>query len=115
MKPRALFIITTDPRVSPRPAEAIRIAAGVSVWEKVEVTLYLRGDARRALDEFADELVDGDHFTRYLPLLAESGRAILVERGGGDEGEAGGRMKCHAIDDAELAAHAAQSQFVLRF
>jgi hypothetical protein len=116
MKPRALFIVTTDPRVSPRPAEAVRIAAGVGVWEKVDVTLYLRGAATRALGEFADELVDGENFTRYLPLLAETGRAVLAQRGSPAEAELGGtRIKFDEIDDAQLAIHAAQSHFVLRF
>jgi hypothetical protein len=116
MKPRALFIVTTDPRVSPRPAEAVRIAAGVSVWEKVDITLYLRGAATQALGEFADDLIDGENFTRYLPLLAETGRAVLVQRGGTAEGEWGGaRIKFDEIDDVQLATHAAQSQFVLRF
>ncbi len=116
MKPRALFIVATDPRTSPRPAEAVRIAAGVGAWEKVEVTLYLRGDALRALDEFADELVDGENFVRYLPLLTAGGRTILAQRGGAAAaGLSEPSLKCEEIDDAQLAARAAQSQFVLRF
>ena len=45
MKPRLLLIVTTDPRISPRPAEAVRIAAGVGAWQKIDVTLYLRDAA----------------------------------------------------------------------
>jgi hypothetical protein len=78
--PKTLVIIETDPRTSPRPAEAIRIAAGIGVWKKTDVTLLLRGPvAGYSLQEYADELVDEDNFTRYLPLVAESQRPIYLE------------------------------------
>ena len=73
--PKTLVIIETDPRTSPRPAEAIRIAAGIGAWKKTDVTLLLRGPvAGYSLQEYADELVDEDNFTRYLPLVAEQPR-----------------------------------------
>ena len=77
--PKTLVIIETDPRTSPRPAEAIRIAAGIGAWKKTDVTLLLRGPAGYSLQEYADELVDEDNFTRYLPLVVEHGRPIYVE------------------------------------
>ncbi len=78
--PKTLVIIETDPRTSPRPAEAIRIAAGIGAWKKTEVTLLLRGPvAGYSLQEYADELVDEDNFTRYLPLVVESMRPIYLE------------------------------------
>ena len=78
--PKTLVIIETDPRISGRPAEAIRIAAGIGVWKKTDVTLLLRGPvAGYSLQEYADELMDEDNFTRYLPLVAESPRPIYVE------------------------------------
>ena len=77
--PRTLVMVETDPRTSPRPAEAIRIAAGIGAWKKTDVTLLLRGPAGYSLQEFPDELIDEDNFTRYLPLVAESPRPIYVE------------------------------------
>ena len=78
--PKTLVILETDPRTSARPAEAIRIAAGIGVWQKTDVTLLLRGPvAGYSLQEYADELVDEDNFTRYLPLVAESPRPIYLE------------------------------------
>ena len=77
--PRTLVIIETDPRTSARPAEAIRIAAGIGAWKKTEVTLLLRGPAGYSLQEYADELVDEDNFVRYLPIVAEAPRPIYVE------------------------------------
>ena len=78
--PKTLVMIETDPRASARPAEAIRIAAGIGVWKKTDVTLVLRGPvAGYSLQEYADELVDEDNFTRYLPLVAELPRPIYLE------------------------------------
>ena len=77
--PRTLVMIETDPRTSARPAEGIRIAAGIGAWKKTDVTLLLRGPAGYSLQEYADELVDEDNFTRYLPLVAEGPRPIYLE------------------------------------
>jgi len=78
--PKTLVIVETDPRTSARPAEGVRIAAGIGAWKKTDVTLLLRGPvAAYSLQEYADELVDEDNFTRYLPIVAESPRPIYVE------------------------------------
>jgi hypothetical protein len=77
--PRTLVLIVTDPRTSARPAEGIRIAAGIGAWRKTDVTLLLRGAAGYSLQEYADELVDEDNFVRYLPLVVEGPRPIYVE------------------------------------
>ncbi len=77
--PRTLVIIETDPRISPRPAEGIRISAGIGAWKKTEVTLLLRGPAGYSLKEYADELMDEDNFVRYLPIVAEEPRPIYLE------------------------------------
>ena len=76
-----LIRIISDPRKSPRPAEAVRIAAGVGAWRKVRVHLYFEGPAARALDEFADELTNGDLFTQYLRAIPDHGGRMLVEDG----------------------------------
>lgn len=116
MKRRVLFIITSDPRVSPRPAEAVRIAAGVGGWETIEPMLYLRDAAVLALGEHAEELVDGDNFVRYLPLAAEAGRRICVQRGAPLLTELGQtRVRFDPVDDAELARLAANNHCVIRF
>jgi hypothetical protein len=76
-----LIKITSDPRKSPRPAEAVRIAAGVGAWRKVQVHLYFEGVAVQALDEFADELTNGELFKEYLPAIPDHGGRIMVEKG----------------------------------
>ena len=111
-----LFIITTDPRTSPRPAEAVRIAAGVGAWKKVAVTVCLWGAAVLALSEYPDELTDGDHFRRYLPLVTESGGLVCAQLGApllGDIGEA--PVAFRQISEDDLAALTLQNEYVIRF
>lgn len=114
--PRVLLIVASDPRTSHRPAEGIRMMAGVGAWKKAEVTVYLRGPAILALGEWVDELVQDDDFTRYLPILADSKRPLFVEKGSPflDElGESAHRFE--PIDDAGLARLVGEHRYVLRF
>ncbi|MBI5385900.1 MAG: hypothetical protein HZA90_14575 [Verrucomicrobia bacterium] len=116
MTSSVLFLITSDPRTSARPAEAIRIAAGVGAWKKVDITVCLRGPAVLALGEYVDELVDEDNFVRYLPIIGEWGRPVFVPRGEpllAGLGEA--TVAFEEIDEGRLAELAAHHHFVLRF
>ncbi|MDB6018757.1 MAG: hypothetical protein JWR19_3246 [Pedosphaera sp.] len=116
MKPGVLFIITSDPRLSPRPAEALRIAAGVGVWRKADLALYLRDAAVLALSEQPDDLLDEDNYRRYLPLASENGCAIYVQQGAPLLAQIGEPpVRFLPISDEHLAAVAARSHFVLRF
>lgn len=116
MNSGVLFVITSDPRTNPRPAEAIRVAAGVGVWKKITVTIYLRGAAVLALSEVPDTLVDGDNFGRYLPLVTESGGVICAQRGAAELRRIGrASVRFHETGDDELAALAAKHQCVVHF
>ena len=116
MNPSILFIITSDPRKSPRPAEAIRIAAGVGAWKKTDVSVYLRDAAVLALSEFADEFVDEENYTRYFPIVAEFGRPVYVQRGAPLLAELGETsLRFQEISDAELASLAARHTYTARF
>lgn len=84
MKRSVLIIVTGDPRISTRPAEAVRIAAGLSANGRLDVTLCLRGASARALGCESEDFIDGDHFTRYLPVVAESGRVVTAPAGPGE-------------------------------
>src|SRR5947207_3949702 len=104
MNRRALFVVTSDPRTSPRPAEAVRIAAGVGAWKKVAITIYLRDAAVLALGEFPEDLVDGDQLSRYLPLVAECGGLVCAQRGAPLLSEIGhAQAPFRDINDEELA------------
>lgn len=116
MNPSLLVVIDSDPRLSGRAAEAVRIAAGVGSWRKVDVTLYLRGAAVLALGEYVDGLVDEDNFTRYLPIVGGFGPRIRVQKGCpllAELGEAS--LPFEEVSDAELASLAMRSRYVLRF
>ena len=102
--PRTLVIIETDPRTSARPAEGIRIAAGIGAWKKTDVTLLLRGPAGYSLQEYADELVDEDNFTHYLPLVADGPRPIYIEDSFADSAALDGSPWRHEIIDRDRAA-----------
>ncbi len=116
MTPSALFIITSDPRTSARPAEAIRIAAGVGAWKRVAVSVYLRGAAVLALSEYTDDLVEEDHYARYFPIVGEFGRPVYVQHGAPWLGELGAAsLPYEELDDDALAALAARHHCVLRF
>ena len=116
MTPGVLFIITSDPRTSPRPAEAVRIAAGVGAWRKVAVTVYLRGAAVLALSEFPDDLTDGDNFSRYLPLVRDSGGVIYAQCGAAQLKDLGHLpVSFQETGDEELAALVAKNDYIVRF
>ena len=76
---KTLLIITSDPRISGRAAEAIRMGAGVGAWKKIAFTVFLSGPAILAAGEWVDELVDEDCYQRYLPVLAENALAFYVD------------------------------------
>jgi hypothetical protein len=116
MNSSALFLISEDPRASARPAEAVRIAAGVGTWKKVEVTVYLRGPAVLLLGEKTEDLVDEENYARYLPVLGESGRPVYVQKGAPSLARLGQAvLPFEEISDAQLAALAAARTCVLRF
>jgi hypothetical protein len=116
MRPTVLFILESDPRESGRPAEAVRIAAGVGVWRKVVVSLYLRGAAALVLGEEAEALMDGENYAQYLPVLRDSGRPVFVQKGAEALGQLGQpALPVEEISDQQLAAMAAASGSVLRF
>ena len=116
MNPSALVIITGDPRASAKPAEAIRIAAGVGTWKKADIRVYLRGPAVLALSEYVDEFVDEDNFSRYFPIVGEFGRPVYVQKNAPLLGKIGeSPLRFQEIDDAQLAKLAADSNYVLHF
>ena len=116
MNPQVLFIDTGDPRTSPKPAEAIRIAAGVGTWKKADITVYLRDTGILALSEYCDEFIDEDNFTRYLPIVGDFGRPIYVQKGAPLLNEIGeSPLKFEEISDDQLAGLAAKSNYVVRF
>jgi len=116
MKPRVLIVVESNPRTSGRPSEAIRVAAGIGTWKKVEVLLYLRGAAILSLSEYSDEWIDEDNFSRYLPILQEWGRPVYVQKGAPELALLGEALTpFEEVSDAQWASLAGRSTYVLRF
>lgn len=116
MKASALFIISTDPRTSHRPAEAVRIAAGIAPWQRVRVQVCFRGPAVLALDTGAGEWPNGETFLRYLPALALEPRTLWAL----EESPALAEVRepiipFERLNGPQLAALAAGCQYVLNF
>jgi sulfur relay (sulfurtransferase) complex TusBCD TusD component (DsrE family) len=116
MKRTVLILISGDPHTSARPAEAVRIAAGLSTHGRLEVTVCLRGAAVRLLEDDTMHLMDGEYCSRYLPMLRESGREILVVAAGDELATIQhATIGTRSISLAELAGMIANSDRVIRF
>lgn len=116
MKPKALFLITSDPARSSRPAEAIRIAAGIGAWGQVEVTLYLAEAATRALDQCTGLLGEAGNFTQFLPLLAAPGRPVFLQSELSEGWNTTGTpLQFECLNAQQLARLALGCDYVLRF
>jgi hypothetical protein len=63
-----LVLITSDPRLSHRAFEAMRIGTGVLAGEN-EVTFVLTNGAIHLLDDDTEDLVDGDDIARFRSNL----------------------------------------------
>lgn len=116
MKPRILILITPDPRISPRVAEAVRVAAGVSAWGAVEVAVVFHGAAVAALADGPDEFKDGDQLGWHLSLLAEHGCAVYAPSNApGPSLPENPRIPVTRIDPTHLGALTAGCRYLLRF
>ncbi|MBI4664616.1 MAG: hypothetical protein HY735_37970 [Verrucomicrobia bacterium] len=111
-----LLIVTGDPRTSTRPAEAVRIAAGIGAWKMADVSIYFAGPAVLGLSEAAEDWGDGEPYAEYLPILGGIGRPVYVDKGNpflsALEEPA---VAWQELTDVELAQLTARSDYVARF
>jgi hypothetical protein len=107
-----MIVVASDPRSSHRPAEAIRLAAGIAAWRKVDVTLFFTGPGVAAVSSDPDDFVDPESYTSHLPMLLEHGRPLLVDS---ESQPPANRVDCTAILRPQFYAVAADATYVLRF
>ena len=113
---KILFVITSDPRSSDRAAEAVRIAAGVSVWGRLHVAVFLHGPAVLLLGEAVEALVESEALREWWRLLAERQCPVYVERGSAMLPELGSvGLPFQELDETQLGVLSAQSRYLLRF
>jgi hypothetical protein len=110
-----LITIASDPAESERPAEAVRIAAGVGAWGKVQVHLYLKGPAVRTLDDFADELRNGEVFTQYLPTIGTHGGRIIVDTANPRLAALNPAISFEALSSDQIQKFASEVDHVMEF
>ena len=115
-KSRILIVIDSDPRISSRVGEAVRIAGGVSVWEQVELHVVLRGPAARAVAQGAADLPDGKIFGQFIGMIRGKGGKVSVM----PDAEAMEIVKVdevmnHRIKEDQFMAMSAEFNSVMRF
>jgi hypothetical protein len=116
LRDSVLFVIDSDPRINSRPAEAIRMAAGIAAWKKVRVELYLRGPALLLLGDQAEELVDGDLLGQFFPIIREGGKPVWVQLDSTMLTQLDhAPVRYEAITDQALAVRASQVAYTMRF
>ncbi len=112
---RLLIVVTASPLRSGRLAEAIRLAAGISAWEKVAVTLFVGGDAVQGLMPGSGRFVDEDNIVEFLPKLAEHQQKLYVEAGHPLLADPHVELPFPELDERRLAELAARQDFVMHF
>jgi hypothetical protein len=112
MRKKVLIVVDSDPRQSPRAAEALRVAAGLAAWMTNELTVCLMGPAAMLLSTNVDLIGDEDVRIAW-PVLREARAAVFVD--------AIPPTDCLAIDTArqitppEFARLAGEMDCLLRF
>jgi len=112
---RLLIVVTANPLKSGRLAEAIRLAAGVSAWQKVIVTLFVGGDAVAGLLPGDGQFIDEDNIAEFLPTLAGRQQEVYLEAGHPLVAAHRAELPFAGLDTAALAELAGRQDYVMRF
>ena len=76
---KIIFLIRSDPSESHRPAEAIRIAAGLGTGNN-SIKIILSGEAVRVLSPDEEDLEDMDIIEKFLPIIKDWEIPLYVDR-----------------------------------
>ena len=80
MGPKIVFLIRSNPIDSHRPAEAVRIAAGLGIGNS-PIKIVLSGEAPHILSSDEEDLTDIEIIEKFLPLITEMDIPIYVDKG----------------------------------
>ena len=109
-----LVVIASDPRTSHRPAEAVRVAAGLASFGSIPLEVCFCEAAALILSQPSNSFVDGDVIRQHLALLNEHAKAIYAESGDPFlEGQA--QVDYRRVGLTELAELAKKQAQVIRF
>lgn len=79
MTAKLILLIRSNPDNSHRPAEAIRIAAGLGIGEN-PLKIILTGESPRILSPDEEDLVDLEILEKFLPMINEWNIPIYVDK-----------------------------------
>ncbi|CAF0702628.1 hypothetical protein MPNT_50138 [Candidatus Methylacidithermus pantelleriae] len=80
VKKRLLIVVTANPATSGRPAEALRVAAGLAAEEKLSVSVALEGPAQACLEPPRGCWQDEELLLRSLEILKEWGVPVETQK-----------------------------------
>ena len=109
-----LIVIASDPRTSHRPAEAIRVAAGLAALGTLPIDVCFCGAAALVLSKPSEEFVDGEIIEKNLALLEKQAQGIWAETGDPFL-EGAKRIRYTRIGLTELSQLANRQSQVIRF
>ena len=109
-----LIVIASDPRTSHRPAEAIRVTAGLAALGELSIDVCFCQAAALILHLSPTSFRDADLLAQHLPMIEQYCPNIYAESGDPYlEGEA--RLPYQRIGMNELTALANRHSQVVRF
>ena len=76
---KIIFLIRSDPSVSHRPAEAIRIASGLGTGNN-SIKVIFSGESARILSPDEDDLEDIDIIEKFLPIIKDWEIPLYVDK-----------------------------------
>jgi hypothetical protein len=80
MLPLIIMIIESDPLANGRAMEALRVAAGLCVWQKLNIVLCLKGKGLLLFDWADLAFEESEHCPEYFKILAEHSVTICTIR-----------------------------------
>ncbi len=108
-----LIVIASDPRTSPRPAEAVRVADGLSQSEDLRISLLIDGPAAAAFSAPEHEWIEGPLLLKHLMALKKQQVPLYLH----DHGTAGmlEHLPLESIDAGQAAALRRAAPLVIDF
>ena len=76
---KIIFLIRSSPYESHKPAEAIRIAAGLGTGNN-SIKVILSGESVRILSQDEDDLEDIDIIEKFLPIIKDWEIPLYVDK-----------------------------------
>lgn len=113
MAKKITVVITEDPRTTPRPVEALRIALGLCAGDH-ETTVVLLGQAPLLLTDDTDEIEDVDTLEKYRPSFAHLEVPFLISTRSPVQ-KVRGEFRTRVVSDPEIRSHVQSAQRTLVF